>query len=305
MKKHYQKYCNSLTYIIVLTTCSILFSTKTVAQEDNSLSISESTYVYMKDQSLNIYPTMIDTIIATKRPVLFANFGSVDRNEIIGSYSLMPIKYRYARKNDYKGNYIENELVDNSKGYDDYSFTETIYSAYKKDSTGKLYIIGDSDLKQISNYYKIQDMLQIAKTQGYKVYSEKDGYYPIVYSIKTKTCEVKLDSWTYSELKLNPNYFATLDSDQIKIAALVNQTKQHSINLNKYSNLYYVQRKKMSAANINAWKNATNQALPLFNKIYKLKEKYNGNFSFTLLNKSNLWDEFVDDIGIAKGILGM
>jgi hypothetical protein len=259
----------------------------------------------MKDD-LRIWPVLHDSIIETKRPVIFLDNEITDVNEIIGSYSVTPTKYRYATRDDRKGNYIENELVDNSKDFNEYDVTELIYLIYKKDDTGKLYVIEERDIKSITEYDQTQELLKLVQNQGFKVYETNAGYRENNYYIKSKACEIKLDKWTYSNLKKNPAFITTLDNDQTKLDALIKQTITHSKTLDKYLGLHRIQRNKMSTANITAWKNATIQAQKLNNQIIKMDEKYAGNYSFMPLNKlSNIRNEFSYNLGASKGVLGM
>jgi|GEM_PF-6654378 len=305
MKKHYQKYCTHFAYAII-SIFTFLFSTRTVGQQNNSLSISESTISYLKSKDLKWNEILHDTIIETKRPVLFLGNDVLDDTEIIGSYSKIPTQYLYARRDDRKGNYIEGELVDKSKEFNNYGLSEIEYSIYKNDMTGKLYGIREENLKTLLNYVHAQEMIKIVEKLGYKVYQTNEAYYENYYYIKSKTCEVKLDTWTYNELKKNPSYISSLDNYQIKLKSLVQQTVPHSKNLDKYLSLYRIQKSKMSTANLNAWKNATTQAQKLNDQISKLGEQYAGNYSFIPFDQmTGLRRQFIDNLGASKGVLGM
>lgn len=261
----------------------------------------------MKDKDLKLWTLLQDTIVETKRPVLFLSNHILSDNEILGSYSKRSNEYRYARRDDRRGKYIENELVDNSKEYNnDGTLSETIYSIYKKDDTGKLYVIKEESLKSISDYIQTKELIKIIEKQGFKVYQTNEAYYENYYYVKSKTCEIKLNSWTYSELKKNPSYITSLDNYQIKLKSLVQQTVPHSKSLDKYLGLYRIQRNKMPTTNINAWKNATTQAQKLNDQISKLGEQYAGNYSFTPFDPmTGLRRQFTDNLGASKGVLGM
>ena len=140
---------------------------------------------------------------------------------------------------------------------------------------------------------------------GYKEYRNPNDSYDENLYIKSKTCEIKLDNWTYQELKTNPSYITALDNDQMKLNALIKQTIPHSQTLDKYLGLYRIQRNKMSATNISAWKAATIQAGKLNDQIVKMDEKYAGNYSFMPLNKASTRNDFSDNLGASKGILGI
>jgi hypothetical protein len=293
-------------HVILFPIALLLISAKALSQESPSLEISENIYRYMKDKDLKLWSILHDTIIETKRPVLFLDNEIIDPNEIIGSYSMTPTKYLYARRDDRQGNYIENELVDNSKEFNNYGLSEIIYFIYKKDSTGKLYAIEERNVKHITNFIQTQELMKIVQKQGFKIYETKADYYENYYFIKSKVCEIKLDNWTYNGLKKNPSYIATLDNHQMKLDALIKQTIPHSKTLDKYLGLYRIQRRKMSTANINAWRTATSQAQKLNDQIHKLDEKYAGNYSFMPLNRlSNIRENFSDNLDASKGVLGM
>lgn len=305
MKKHYQKYCTHFAYTII-SIFTLLFSIRTVGQENNSLSITESTISYFKSKDLKWNEILHDTIIETNRPVLFLGNDALADTEIIGSYSKIPTQYLYARRDDRKGNYIEGELVDKSKEFNNYGLSEIEYSLYKNDLTGKLYGIREENLKTLLNYVQAQEMIKIVEKLGYKVYQTDEAYYENYYYIKSKTCKVKLDTWTYNELKKNPSYISSLDNYQIKLKSLVQQTIPHSKNLDKYLGLYRIQKSKMSTANINAWKNATIQAQKLNDQISKLGEQFAGNYSFTPFDQMTVTRrQFTDNLGASKEVLRM
>jgi hypothetical protein len=305
MKKHYQKYCTHFAYAII-SIFTFLCSTRTVGQENNSLSITESTISYFKSKDLKWNEILHDTIIETKRPVLFLGNDVLTDTEIIGSYSKIPTQYLYARRDDRKGNYIEGELVDKSKEFNNYGLSEIEYSLYKNDLTGKLYGIREENLKTLLNYVQAQEMIKIVEKLGYKVYQTNEDYYENYYYIKSKTCEIKLDSWTYNELKKNPSYINALDNYQIKLKSLVQQTVPHSKNLDRYLGLYRIQKNKMSTTDINAWKNVTAQAQKLNDQISKLGEQYAGNYSFTPFDQmTSLRRQFTENLGASKVVLGM
>ena len=163
------------------------------------------------------------------------------------------------------------------------------------------YILADEYVSTLEKEQKNNEIFEMIHKLGYKEYKDEYGDY----FIKSKTCEIKLDTWTLSELRLNPEYITTLDNDQLKLATLVKQTIPHSKILDKYCGLYNIQRSRMSAIDIKNWRIATTNALKLDNEIYKISEKYSGNYSFTLLDKSKTLQDFTDNVLASKGVLGM
>lgn len=304
MKSHYQKFYKNLTCIIICT-CTFLFTAKTFSQERKTLSISEKTYQYMKDNNLRLWVVQHDTVASTKRPMLILANTIVDSATAIGTYSATLIDYRYATRTNTRYDYVINELVDKSnKYYYDLSSDKTFYG-WKNDITGTLYVLEEQDMVKINIFSKTQELVKIVNKLGYKEYKSNDRYDENLY-IKSKACEIKLNNWTYNELKKNPSYITTLDNHQMKLDALTKQTIPHSTTLDKYIRLYRIQRNKMSTANINAWKSATAQAQKLNNQMVKLAEKYAGDYSFMPLNNlSNISEIFSDNLGASKGVLGM
>lgn len=293
-------------YILLFPITLFLISTKALSQESTRLEISDSMHKYMKDKDLQLWSVLLDTIIDTKRPLLSLNEEVIDINEIIGSYAMIKAKYSYARRNDIKGNYIQNELFDNSKNFNDYGLSEFGFYICKKEFTGKLYAIEERSMKSINSFIQTQELLKIVNKLGFKEYKNKNDSYDENLYIKSKACEIKLDNWTYSELKKNPSYIAILDNDQMKLNVLINQTIPHSKTLDKYLGLYRIQRRKMSTTNIKAWRTATSQAQKLNNQIAYLDEKYGGNYSFMPLSKlSNTRENFSNNLDASKGVLGM
>lgn len=54
----------------------------------------------MKYKDLKLYSIHHDAILVTKRPALFLNNEILDANEIIDSYSMKPIQYGNANRDD-------------------------------------------------------------------------------------------------------------------------------------------------------------------------------------------------------------
>ena len=161
--------------------------------------------------------------------------------------------------------------------------------------------MADEYISELEKEQKNNEIFEMIHKLGYKEYKDEYGDY----FMKSKTCEIKLDTWTLSELRLNPEYITILDNDQLKLATLVKQTIPHSKILDKYCGLYNIQRSRMSAVDIKNWRIATANALKLNNEIYKISEKYFGNYSFTLLDKSKTLENFTDNVRASKGVLGM
>lgn len=221
-----------------------------------------------------------------------------DINFLTDNFIKLPKKYKLSR-GTYEDKYVTNELVNAETTHYLY-LTETKYLLIKDSSNDSIYAISEDNLKDIAEIATTKTLINIVNKLGYKEYQEGEDFY-----IKTKTSEIRLDNRTKMELDKNPNYIKQLDADQLQIASLVKQTVSHSKTLDKYLSLYRIQKSKISTANINAWRTATTNAQKLMLQINKLSEKYDGNYSFTLLNKSNTLDIFSDNLLASKGVLRM
>lgn len=307
--RDFAKVCYGLT---------LLISAQAIAQESRQFKITPeiSKQIIKKKgiREVKIYPVTYKDINlpvvtddkASTRKAFIIDENLIDVNSISGEFIEMPDKYMLALV-DIEDKFVKNELGENTRGYYNYGNLSDAWPLIKKkDAEEYYYVLTDAYMLGLYETQKTNDIIEIVNKLGYKAYEAHDPYGEDdnLY-IKSKTAEIKLDERMLKELKANPNYIKQLDNDQIQIASLVNQTTPHIKNLEKYSSLYNIQRRRMSTANINAWKSATSKALPLFNKIADLKEKYETNYSFTLLNKSKTWNEFVDYVTISRGILGM
>jgi hypothetical protein len=254
----------------------------------NSMSKTESGMVLSgKTQKKQIY-ILKDTL-------------SLDYGKIEGVFSIVENKFS-AVLTDIPNKFIKNQIVnENDFDYNTRLFTKSYNLIKKNDSDEYFFIMDDVYLSELEKEQKNNEIFEIIHKLGYKEYKDEYGDY----FMKSKTCEIKLDTWTFSELRLNPAYITTLDNDQLKLATLVKQTIPHSKILDKYCGLYNIQRSRMSTIDIKNWRIATANALKLDKEIYKISEKYFGNYSFTLLDKSKTLQDFTDNVLASKGVLGM
>ena len=236
-----------------------------------------------------------------KQIYLIKDTLSIDYTKIDGMFSIVENKFR-AVLTDIPNKFMKNQIVnENDCDYNTRLFTKSYNLIKKNDSDEYFYIMADEYISELEKEQKNNEIFEMIHKLGYKEYKDEYGDY----FIKSKTCEIKLDTWTLSELRLNPEYITTLDNDQLKLATLVKQTIPHSKILDKYCGLYNIQRSRMSAVDIKNWRIATANALKLNNEIYKISEKYFGNYSFTLLDKSKTLEDFTDNVRASKGVLGM
>jgi len=261
-------------------------------------------YLQMSEKLKTIQKTETGKVLTnktTKKLIYLVSDTPVDLENFSGTFSKMPGEYVLV-PSDFKDEYIKNELTsDFIDFYNDGSNARFYPLIKKKDTEEFFYVMSKGFLSSLENEESFTNLINSIHKLGYKEYKDEYGDY----FIKSKTCEIKLDNWTASELKLNPSYIATLDNDQIKIAALVKQTIPHSKILDKYLGLHRIQRNKMSSIDIKNWRTATANAQKLNDQIYKLAEKYFGNYAFTLLNKSDTQEVFSENLIASKGVLGM
>jgi len=202
---------------------------------------------------------------------------------------------------DIPDKYIKNELA--IVEYYNTSQMSREYDLIQKVGTEEFYWIYSED-DFITNLLKEQsdnEIIAIINKQGFKEYRDEYGEL----RTKSKTADIRLDDRTYAELKKDPNYITKLDADQQKIAALVKQALPHSQTLDKYLSTYNIKKNKMSSAELGSWRTATANAQKLHTQIHAISQKYDGNTSFSLLNKSNALNNFLDNLIASKGVLGM
>lgn len=300
MKKHYHRFCNKASCLILTTLLTMSVSTKLSAQQD--VAISTELLNSIDTKNLNVFTVLQTEVGEPKRLAYVIETRVTDFNQIIGNFKMLPEKFKLAGSDDSKGKFFQNELVDDAKKYDSFRLLERPYRILKNDESQKLYVLYDDNISAISKGLQTKDLLDIVHKLGYKEYENGGEKY-----IKSKTSEIRLDVRTYQELKTNPNYISTLDNDQIKIASLVKQTAVHSKTLDKYLSIYRIKRSKMSSTDLTAWRNATKQAQKLNDQIYALNEKYDGNYSVMPINKTlnSTLETFADNVLASKGVLGM
>src|SRR5690606_16394067 len=166
------------------------------------------------------------------------------------------------------------------------------------------YLMDNKYLRSLTNEQNMIWLVDTVNKLGYKEYKSNDRYDENYY-IKSKTCEIKLDTFTYSVIKDNPNFINELDNDQAKIESLTKQTVSHTKALEKYLSIYNIKRSRMSTSDLSAWRVATSKAQTLQAQLYKLTEKYDGNYSIKPIKKDNLLNDFLDNLLASKGVLGM
>lgn len=223
--------------------------------------------------------------------------AKIDLNELHGTFKL--ISNLYLICSDIKGEYIKNELTAKNENNHGCSSQYFSYPLLQNIETNKLYYVMNTNFIAVLEGSKTdRELKQIVSKLGYAI---EDNY------VKTKTSKLIIGKWLYDELKANQNYISQLDKDYATIAEIIKQLPPHSKILDKYIGQYNIQRSKMPASDISAWRTATTNAQNLFNKSYKLKEKYEKYFWNIENNysKSSQYDYFMDNLLASKGVLGM
>lgn len=269
---------------------------------DIKITYEAKNYIELLKKEKSIQKTQLGKVLS---PETLKRTSYIIDNEISivslnGEFQILPEKYMLALQ-DIENKFVKNELTNDTKGYYNIGGLSQEYSLIKNTNTEDYYyIMSDNYLDNLIMKERQKELISIVNKMGYKEYQDGEDFY-----IKSKTSKIRLDLRTYQELKSNPNYITILDSDQAKISSLVNQTVPHSKTLDKYLSQYNIQKKNMPTSSINSWRNATTEAQKLLSQINKLSEKYDGNYSFTLLNKSSTLDIFLDNLNASKGVLRM
>lgn len=256
-----------------------------------------SAYVNLTERLKKVPKTQPGKVLSdeiSKRFAYIVEGNSIGIENLSGNFTILAGNFTL-QKEDFQDKRVKNELVQEG----DYK----AYPIIQRVGTDEFYYITSNYfLQYVSSAQFLNDVVALVNKAGYKeYYRSSDG----AAFIKTKTAEISLDGWIYKMLKSNPNYITEFDNDQLNIASLVKQTISHSKTLDKYIGLYRIQRNRISSANVAAWRVATTNAQKLHDRIYKLSEKYEGNYSFSLLNKSDTHQEFLDNLLASKGVLGM
>jgi len=255
-----------------------------------------STYIDLTEHLKKAPKTQPGKVLSdsiSKRFAYIVEDKSIGIENLSGTFTILPGNFRL-QKEDFQDKRIKNELVQEGD-YKSYPIIQRI-------GTAEYYYITTKDfLPYVSSAQFLTKVVELVNKAGYKEYYHSDGKA----FIKTKTAEIELDGWIYKLLKENPNYITEFDNDQLNIAALVKQTIPHSKTLDKYIGMYRIQWNRISSANLAAWRTATANAQKLHDRIYKITEKYEGNYSYSLFNKSNVYQEFLDNLLASKGVLGM
>lgn len=295
MKKHFQKICNSLAIVSL----AVFSQTDVIAQETFTLNNQIITEVYTKYKvrdNLSAYrvikPDSIENFNYKLKDTAVNNSILDGEFEKIGQFRCVVKPFDKFKMFDL--------FSDETIGYNTENMTR-FYPLIKNTKTNELFfIMADLFIDNVILNHKQTIMLDAIHKLGYKEYKVYDELW-----FKSKTCEIKLNNWTYTALMKTPNYIVELDADQTKIESLTKQTLVHTQTLDKYLSIYNIKRSKMSTADLTAWKSATKKAQSLQAQIYKLTEKYDGDYSFKPIKKDNSLNKFLDSLLASKGVLGM
>ena len=267
------------------------------------------TYVGYAEDTLTMKKTELGKVLSNetikKMTYMIDDVNPVQLTSFSGRFIELSKKYRWVFDNiDIE--FVKDELTDDNKyDFNKDQSSELLPLIQNVDTNEYYFVSSNSYITKLKQIESEKELLDIVHKLGYKEYKSNDRYDENLY-IKSKACEIKLNNWTYNCLKKSPLYITALDNHQMKLDALIKQTIQHSKTLDKYLGLYRIQRNKMSTTNINAWRASTSQAQKLNDQMVSIDEKYAGDYSFMPLNNlSNIRENFSDNLGASKGVLGM
>lgn len=267
-----------------------------------------NTYLKLTEQLSRIPKTEIREIKSStleRKSVMLIDSVATNVQDLSGNFIELGTKYILIYDN-YKDIFVKYQLTDKLNGYYNKGDNERYSIIQNIDTKDMYYSMNHNYLSKLVGAQKTQWLIGSVNKLGYKEYKSDDRYDENFY-IKSKTSVIKLDGFTYSVLKDNPNFIAELDADQGKLANLAKQSIQHSNKLDSYLSTYNVKKSRMSSAELSAWRTATKQADVLNMQMYKISEKYAGNYSITPIDKSyhSTISIFADNLLASKGILGM
>ena len=264
-------------------------------------------YLEVSNEILQVQKTETGRVLSDKtikKSAYMIDEKAINLNTLSGTFTKLEKSYMLALADD-EDNYIKNELINTRSHYKSNTTTDN-YPVIKKSDTGELYYLMSREfLTKLKTFNEEKELFEIIHKLGYKVYQTNEAYYESYYYIKSKTCEIRLDSDSYVAFKQNPSWISDLDNNKLKLSALAKQTIPHSAKLNKYVMQWNIQRSKTSTSTINAWRAATIPAIKLSEQIDKLKEKYSGYYFVTVLDKSDTLSYFEDNVQASRGVLGM
>lgn len=205
-----------------------------------------------------------DKIIAKKGFILNRDL-IIPNTELIGAFTISLSKY--VLMNNSEG-YAENELVEIALSTETPTPKNTGSEILTNIITGKKYISTNSNIltelesKRKEIVLKQQALLQISKYGT--VYYDKERESDM---LKIQSGTLKLSSYNLKDI---PELVPTYNSLYTKMGNIVKQMPPHIVILKKYYNLFHIQGRNMSQANISAWSKAINNATPIRESMQKL-----------------------------------
>jgi len=270
--------------------------------EDYPPSWEYQQYVEIEKRASKVRKTEMGEVLSdklSKRLSYMIDEKAIDLNTLSGTFSKLPDDYVLIMS-DVDGLFLKNELTIDLLGKPNKGVDQRYPLIQNTDTKQLYYVMSVEFLPTVSAIMERGPIIQSLHKSGYQEYEKGGELY-----VKSKTAEIKLDAWTFNELKRDPSYITKFDNDQTQVASLVKQTSSHSKSLDKFINLYNIKRNKMPATDIAAWRTATINAKKLNDQIYKLNKKYQGNYSFRLFDQSDNFQVFLDNLRASQNVLGI
>ena len=244
-----------------------------------------------KSQNIRNYIELEEEMLATKRyenkrlptDKTIAKKGLImnrdlliPNTELIGAFSIS--HSRYVLMNNLEG-YAENELVETNTKSESESSKIIVSEILTNTISGKKYISTNSNIlielesKRKEIVLKQQVLLQISKYGT--VYYDKERESDM---LKIQTGTLQLSSYNLKDI---PELVSAYNSLYTKIGNNKKLMPSYVAILKKYYNLYQIQRRNMSQANISAWSKAIKNATLIRESMQKLVlENHFGDYGF-------------------------
>ncbi|KAA5533971.1 hypothetical protein [Paenimyroides baculatum] len=228
-----------------------------------------------------------------QKSILKLTNKKVDYKSFVGTFDIIAEKYLVEAGN-YE--YLSGQLI-NDRVLGKTSHRK--YQILKNQETNNLYLIDDSYfITKIKEIKEFETLKSAISKYGYSITNNR--------KVKGKMTSFDLTSSLIENLNKNPNYIKDIDSKYSQLAELVKELPAHTNKLDEFVRLYNLQRSRMSASNINSWKNATEKALSMREKIKTMEEKLDVSvLGFDSKDLEKYYEDFTDNLIISKHVLGL
>ncbi|MDI6047792.1 hypothetical protein [Flavobacterium yafengii] len=212
-----------------------------------------------------------------KKCLLLNETTIVQESELIGDFTVSDSKHAILVESE---GYANNEVIEGTLLDQKVNKSKTLGSEiFTNVTTGKKYFSVNPEL--LSNI-ESQKKLMLEKQQS----RQELGKYGTVYydnelesdMLKIQTGTMKLSNYNPQDI---PEFIAIYNSLYTKSASITKLMPAHIAALKKYYNLYQIQRRNMSQANISVWSKAIKAATPIRESMQKMvMDEHYGDFGF-------------------------